>query len=114
MHRLTLCHADLKPANVLLESPPCAERDPRPGSRGNYRLPSSRQLRIIDFGLATFHDSHHQSLVCTRPYRAPEVVLGLGWSYSLDIWSVGCIFMELLTGEALFKAREDLEHLARI
>ena len=30
--------------------------------------------------------------------RAPEVILGLGWSYPCDIWSLGCIFLELLTG----------------
>ena len=40
-------------------------------------------------------------MVSTRHYRAPEVILGLGWSFPCDIWSVGCIVVELATGEAL-------------
>ena len=38
-------------------------------------------------------------MVSTRHYRAPEVILGLGWSYPADMWSLGCIFAELITGE---------------
>jgi serine/threonine protein kinase len=41
------------------------------------------------------------SIVSTRHYRAPEVILGLGWSYPCDMWSVGCIMVELLTGALL-------------
>ena len=48
----------------------------------------------------------------TRHYRAPEVILGLGWTYPCDMWSVGCIIVELLTGDALFQTHENLEHLA--
>ncbi len=57
-------------------------------------------LQVIDFGSATFEDQHHSSIVSTRHYRAPEVILGLGWSFPCDMWSVGCIMVELLTGEA--------------
>lgn len=49
--------------------------------------------------------------VC-RHYRAPEVILGLGWSFPCDIWSVGCILVELASGDALFQTHESLEHLA--
>lgn len=38
--------------------------------------------------------------------------LGLGWSYPADIWSVGCIMVELLTGDAMFQTHENKEHLA--
>ncbi len=48
----------------------------------------------------------------TRHYRAPEVILGLGWSFACDMWSVGCILVELLAGDALFQTHENLEHLA--
>ena len=51
-------------------------------------------------------------MVSTRHYRAPEVILGLGWSFPCDIWSVGCIVVELATGEALFQTHDNLEHLA--
>jgi dual-specificity kinase len=54
----------------------------------------------------------HRSVVCTRHYRPPEVVLGLGWSYPCDMWSVGCILVEMYTGEALFQTHDNLEHLA--
>ena len=36
----------------------------------------------------------------------------MGWSYPCDVWSVGCILIELLTGDALFQTHENLEHLA--
>ncbi|WVZ74763.1 hypothetical protein U9M48_022902 [Paspalum notatum var. saurae] len=62
---------------------------------------------------STTYDQQDQSyVVSTRHYRAPEVILGLGWSYPCDIWSVGCILVELCTGEALFQTHENLEHLA--
>jgi len=51
-------------------------------------------------------------VVSTRHYRAPEVILGLPWSYPCDLWSLGCILAELLSGDALFQTHENLEHLA--
>ena len=56
------------------------------------------RTQVIDFGSATFEEQYHSSVVSTRHYRAPEVILGLGWSYPCDMWSVGCIMVELLTG----------------
>jgi len=76
------------------------------------RVPRSSAVRVIDFGSATFEDAHHSAVVSTRHYRAPEVILGLGWSYPADLWSLGCILLELATGDALFQTHENLEHLA--
>ncbi|KJK76778.1 hypothetical protein H634G_07819 [Metarhizium anisopliae BRIP 53293] len=45
-------------------------------------------------------------------YRAPEIILGLGWSFPCDIWSIGCILVEFFTGDALFQTHDNLEHLA--
>jgi dual-specificity kinase len=70
------------------------------------------EIRLIDFGSATFQDEYHSSVVSTRHYRAPEIILGLGWSYPCDIWSIGCILVELFTGDALFQTHDNLEHLA--
>ncbi len=67
---------------------------------------------MIDFGSATFQDEYHSSVVSTRHYRAPEIILGLGWSFPCDIWSIGCILVEFYTGDALFQTHDNLEHLA--
>lgn len=69
-------------------------------------------IRLIDFGSATFDDEYHSSVVSTRHYRAPEIILGLGWSFPCDLWSIGCILVEFYTGDALFQTHDNLEHLA--
>lgn len=109
-HTMKLVHTDLKPENILLEKSDyqkIAKDD-----RKDYRVPISNKIRLIDFGGATFQDDHHSRIVNTRQYRSPEVMLGLGWSYPSDLWSVGCILAEIYTGELLFKTHEDMEHLA--
>lgn len=119
MHDLRLIHTDLKPENILLVSPEYVKvldykgssRSPKDSSYSK-RVPKSSAIKVIDFGSTTY-DRHGQSyVVSTRHYRAPEVILGLGWSYPCDIWSVGCILVELCSGEALFQTHENLEHLA--
>jgi dual-specificity kinase len=70
------------------------------------------EIRLIDFGSATFDDEYHSSVVSTRHYRAPEIILQLGWSFPCDIWSIGCILVEFFTGDALFQTHDNLEHLA--
>ena len=64
----------------------------------SVRIPRSSAIKLIDFGSAIFDDQHHSSIVCTRHYRAPEVILGLGWSFPVDVWAIGCILVELATG----------------
>ncbi|KAJ7958608.1 Serine/threonine protein kinase [Quillaja saponaria] len=75
-------------------------------------LPKSSAIKLIDFGSTAFDNQNHSSIISTRHYRAPEVILGLGWSYPCDLWSVGCILVELFSGGALFQTHENLEHLA--
>lgn len=111
LHGLTLIHTDLKPENILLVSSDY-DKEPEPGGKYMKRVPRSRKIRLIDFGSATYESQYHSAVVSTRHYRAPEVILGLSWSYPCDIWSVGCILIELLTGDALFQTHENLEHLA--
>ncbi|KAG0533698.1 hypothetical protein BDA96_04G215600 [Sorghum bicolor] len=119
MHELRLIHTDLKPENILLVSPeyikvPDYKVSSRSPKEGSYykRLPKSSAIKVIDFGSTTYDQQDQSYVVSTRHYRAPEVILGLGWSYPCDIWSVGCILVELCTGEALFQTHENLEHLA--
>ncbi|KAG8491255.1 hypothetical protein CXB51_014431 [Gossypium anomalum] len=115
MHDLHLIHTDLKPENILLVS---SEYVKLPGCKSSsdethFRcLPKSSAIKLIDFGSTAFDNQNHSSIVSTRHYRAPEIILGLGWSYPCDLWSVGCILIELCTGGALFQTHENLEHLA--
>ncbi|CAL5080141.1 unnamed protein product [Urochloa decumbens] len=112
MHRLQLIHTDLKPENILLVSSDYVKLpDPKDGSFSR-KLPKSSAIKLIDFGSAAYHHQDRSYIVSTRHYRAPEVILGHGWSYPCDIWSVGCILVELCSGETLFQTHENLEHLA--
>ena len=61
---------------------------------------------------ATYDDEKKSSIVNTRQYRAPEVILGCGWSFPSDLWSAGCIIAELYRGELLFGTHDNEEHLA--
>lgn len=119
MHDLRLIHTDLKPENILLVSPEYVRvPDYKILSRASKdaysfkNLPKSSAIKLIDFGSTTLEHQDHSYVVSTRHYRAPEVILGLGWNYACDLWSVGCILVELCSGEALFQTHENLEHLA--
>ncbi|KAL3135779.1 hypothetical protein ABBQ32_007343 [Trebouxia sp. C0010 RCD-2024] len=113
LHSLQLIHTDLKPENILLAAIDDERKSPTPGVRKSApQQPATSQIKVIDFGSATFSDQYHSTVVSTRHYRAPEVILGLGWSFEADIWSIGCILVELVTGDALFQTHENMEHLA--
>lgn len=112
LHSLKLVHTDLKPENILLLSSSYERVPISAGSKFTKRIPTDPTIRLIDFGSATFENQYHSTVVSTRHYRAPEVILGMGWSYPCDVWSVGCILVELLTGDALFQTHDNLEHLA--
>ncbi|KAE8147474.1 kinase-like domain-containing protein [Aspergillus avenaceus] len=122
LHDLNLIHTDLKPENILLVSnayqtftynrtiPSSSHAISRSARQRRVLLDS--EIRLIDFGSATFDDEYHSSVVSTRHYRAPEIILNLGWSFPCDIWSIGCILVEFYTGDALFQTHDNLEHLA--
>ncbi|TIA90689.1 hypothetical protein E3P99_01439 [Wallemia hederae] len=111
LHRLKLVHTDLKPENILLVSNK-ARMELATDRRPQRKVLDSTDIRLIDFGSATFESEYHSSVVSTRHYRAPEIILSLGWSYPCDVFSLGCIMIELMTGEALFQTHDNLEHLA--
>ncbi|KAF9790442.1 CMGC/CLK protein kinase [Thelephora terrestris] len=117
LHDLHLIHTDLKPENILLvHNESTIKQIPIPGKRTpqfrNKKLLESTDIRLIDFGSATFEEEYHSSVVSTRHYRAPEIILGLGWSYPCDAFSLGCILVEFYTGVALFQTHDNLDHLA--
>ena len=122
LHDLNLIHTDLKPENILLVDKSYQtftyNRNIPSSAKGTVRTAKQRRvllnpdIRLIDFGSATFEDEYHSSVVSTRHYRAPEIILNLGWSFPCDIWSIGCILVEFFTGDALFQTHDNLEHLA--
>ncbi|KAG7925499.1 hypothetical protein KL925_004514 [Ogataea polymorpha] len=77
-------------------------------------------VKIADLGNACWVHRHFTDDIQTRQYRAPEVILGANWGCSSDIWSVGCLLFELLTGDYLFDPTEgptfskNDDHLAQI
>ncbi|MCL7024176.1 hypothetical protein MKW94_028538, partial [Papaver nudicaule] len=60
------------------------------------------RCKIVDFGNACWVDKPFQDEIQTRQYRAPEVVLGAGFLFSADMWSLACVAFELATGEVMF------------
>ncbi|GJN07482.1 hypothetical protein PR202_ga25317 [Eleusine coracana subsp. coracana] len=74
--------------------------------------------KIVDFGNACWADKQYTDFIQTRQYRAPEIILGAGYSFSVDMWSFACIAFELAAGEMLFTPKEghgyseDEDHLA--
>jgi serine/threonine protein kinase len=78
------------------------------------RVPESTRLKLIDFGGSCYDHERKSSVINTRQYRAPEVMLGTGWSMPSDVWSLGCILVELYEGELLFGTHDTVEHLALI
>lgn len=113
LHRVCgIIHTDLKPENVLM-------RDGDLLRILNSTKEEGFQLQIADFGNACWTHRHFTEDIQTRQYRAPEVILGLPYDTSADIWSLACLLWEMATGEFLFEPRSntaaysrDEEHLA--
>ncbi|KAL0668497.1 hypothetical protein Bca4012_031201 [Brassica carinata] len=87
IHAANVIHRDLKPANLLVNA--------------------NCELKICDFGLARGASENNAmtEYVVTRWYRAPELLLNSSvYTSAIDVWSVGCIFLELLTRKLVFRA----------
>ncbi|ODV82126.1 kinase-like protein [Suhomyces tanzawaensis NRRL Y-17324] len=81
----------------------------------------SISIKIADLGNATFSHSHFTNQIQTRQYRSPEIIMKYkSWGASTDMWSIGCIIFELITGDYLFDPcngkffDKDEDHLAQI
>jgi len=100
LHHRGILHRDIKGSNILLSS--------------------SGQLKLADFGLARHYHKRRPNLdytnrVITLWYRPPELLLGAtAYGPAVDIWSVGCIMLEMVTKKALFPGIDEIDQLVRI
>lgn len=104
---MRLIHTDLKPENMLMENG-TPTVDPATG-KSTPMLPC--RIRLCDLGGCCDERHNKTAIVSTRHYRSPEVILGMGWMFSTDMWSMGCIIYELATGKLLYDTHDNLEHL---
>jgi serine/threonine-protein kinase SRPK3 len=72
------------------------------GSRGKEIDPSI-EVKICDIGNACWFNYHFSTIIQTRQYRSPEVLIGVNYNETSDIWSLACIIFELVTGDFLFQ-----------
>ncbi|XP_045023051.1 stress-activated protein kinase JNK-like isoform X1 [Daphnia magna] len=96
LHLAGIIHRDLKPSNIVVKSD-CT-------------------LKILDFGLARTAGTNFMMTpyVVTRYYRAPEVILGMGYKENVDLWSVGCIMGEMIRGYVLFPGTDHIDQWNKI
>jgi len=71
-------------------------------------------IKIIDLGSACFEGFDFFHYIQSRFYRSPEVLLGLPYDSSIDMWSLGCICAELFLGIPIFPGNSEYDQLARI
>lgn len=90
---LKVIHCDLKLENILVSSN------------------DKEIITIIDFGSSCLINEKIYSYIQSRFYRAPEIILGISYTASIDMWSLGCILAELELGQPLFPANCEVELL---
>ncbi|KAF7457571.1 putative cell-cycle-associated protein kinase GSK [Cryptosporidium felis] len=98
LHSLGICHRDIKPQNLLVNS-------------------KDNTLKLCDFGSAKKLIPSEPSVayICSRFYRAPELMLGATeYTPSIDLWSIGCVFGELILGKPLFSGETSIDQLVKI
>ena len=92
----SIIHCDLKPENVLLKQE------------------NKSGIKLIDFGSSCFADERIYTYIQSRFYRAPEIMLAIPYTTSIDVWSFGCILAELFTGFPIFPGESEPEQMALI
>ena len=88
-----IIHCDIKPENILLVNL------------------TRTSIKLIDLGSACYQDQTLYSYIQSRFYRAPEIILGIPYTSAIDIWSLGCVLVELYTGIPLFPGENESEQL---
>lgn len=100
LHRHAVVHRDIKGSNILLDN--------------------AGRIKLADFGLARYVDlddpnAHYTNRVITLWYRPPELLLGeTQYSTEVDIWSMGCLLVELFMRKAIFPGKDEVSELEEI
>nr|XP_014086590.1 serine/threonine-protein kinase minibrain isoform X2 [Bactrocera oleae] len=93
---LNIIHCDLKPENILLCNP------------------KRSAIKIVDFGSSCQLGQRIYQYIQSRFYRSPEVLLGIPYDLAIDMWSLGCILVEMHTGEPLFSGCNEADQMNKI
>ncbi|THD20891.1 Dual specificity tyrosine-phosphorylation-regulated kinase 1B [Fasciola hepatica] len=93
---LHIIQCDLKPENILLVNP------------------KRSAIKLVDFGSSCHVKEKVYQYIQYRFYRSPDVLLGMDYTMSIDMWSLGCILVELHTGEPLFAGQNEVGQMMRI
>lgn len=88
-----IIHCDLKPENIILKDR------------------NKSGIKVIDFGSSCFVDKWVYTYIQSRFYWAPEIILGIPYTHSIDMWSFACILCELYTGYPLFPGENEQEQV---
>lgn len=93
---LGIIHCDLKPENILLCNP------------------KRSAIKLIDFGSSCQVGHRIYQYIQSRFYRSFEVLIGIPYDIGIDMWSLGCILVELHTGEPLFDGCNEVDQVNKI
>lgn len=93
---LKIIHCDLKPENILLCNP------------------KRSAIKIVDFGSSCQLGQRIYQYIQSRFYRSPEVLFGIPYDLAIDMWSLGCILVEMHTGEPLFSGANEVDQVNKI
>lgn len=91
-----ILHCDIKPDNIV------------------FTQDNRTSVKLIDLGSGAFESETIFTYIQSRYYRSPEVILGLAYSFPIDMWSLGCVVAELYLGRPLFIGEDDHDQLLAI